>query len=78
MPLLLMWEWLLNNVAMAWSAYYCVHGLIKRGTERNGTECKKLMNGTAESAQSTPTQPWFTELHPRKLVRARGEFFLLV
>ena len=27
----------------------------------------KTRNGTAESAQSTPTYPWPTELHPRKL-----------
>ena len=27
----------------------------------------KTWNGTAESAQSTPTHPWPTELHPRKL-----------
>ena len=27
----------------------------------------KTRNGTAESAQSTPTHPWPTELHPRKL-----------
>ena len=27
----------------------------------------KTRNGTAESAQSTPTHPWPTELHLRKL-----------
>ena len=27
----------------------------------------KTRNATAESAQSTPTHPWLTELHPRKL-----------
>ena len=30
------------------------------------------MDGTAESAQSTPTHPWPTELHPRKLFCMRA------
>ena len=40
----------------------------RNGTEWNGMEkVNKTRNGTAESAQSTPTHPWLTELHPRKL-----------
>ena len=40
----------------------------RNGTEWNGMEkVNKTRNGTAESARSTPTHPWPTELHPRKL-----------
>ena len=40
----------------------------RNGTEWNGMErVNKTRNRTAESAQSTPTHPWPTELHPCKL-----------
>ena len=40
----------------------------RNGMEWNGMEkVNKTQNGTAELAQSTPTHPWPTELHPRKL-----------
>ena len=40
----------------------------RNGTEWNGIKkVNKTRNGTAELAQSTPTHPWPTELHPRKL-----------
>ena len=48
-----------------------VHAVVNKmwnGTEWNGMEnVNKTWNRTAELAQSAPTHPWPTELHPCKL-----------
>ena len=42
-------------------------GLVVNKTWYGMEKVNKTQNGTAESAQSTPTHPWLTELHPHKL-----------
>ena len=47
----------------------------RKGTEWNGMEnVNKIRNGTAESAQSTPTHPWPTKLGACKTRNAEYEY----